>query len=105
MSLDNKITRDRLIRKIASATNYSIASVREVVNAMDEAILDYASSVDKENPEITIKIFEGVTLDAKYIPEKTKTNNLTGKTEHVESKIKPKFNVTRTYCQKVNSKR
>ena len=36
--------------------------------------------------------------------EKTKKNNLTGKTEFVSSKIKPKFNITRSYCEKLNRK-
>ena len=31
-------------------------------------------------------------------------NNLTGKMSFVESKIKPKINITRSYCEKLNNK-
>ena len=53
--------------------------------------------------DVCIKLFEGISLDGKYVPEKTKRNNLTGETNFVESKIKPKFNITRSYCDKLNN--
>ena len=36
--------------------------------------------------------------------EKAKKNNLTGQVSLVESKVKPKFNITRSYCEKLNNK-
>ena len=57
-----------------------------------------------EEQDVCIKLFEGISLDGIYVPEKTKTNNLTGKTNLVKSKIKPKFTITRSYCEKLNNK-
>ena len=51
-----------------------------------------------------IKLFEGMSLDGVYVPEKTKKNNLTGQMNFVDSRIKPKFNITRSYREKLNNK-
>lgn len=98
-----KITKENLIRDVAKQTNRSISDIREIYNTIEKDIFDILSSVDK-NGDISIRLFEGISLDGTYIPEKTKQNNLTGKISFVESKIKPKFNITRSYCEKLNSK-
>lgn len=98
-----KITKENLIRNIARETNKNINDVRDVYNSLENFIFNILSSVDV-NGDMSIKLFEGITLDGIYISEKTKRNNLTGEINFVESKIKPKFNVTRSYCEKLNSK-
>lgn len=97
-----KITKENLIRNIAEQTNKTMVNVKDVYNALEKTIFDILSSVDA-NENVSIKLFEGISLDGKYIPEKTKVNNLTGKESLVESKIKPKFNITRSYIEKLNS--
>lgn len=97
-----KITKEALIRDVASQTNNNISDVRVVYNAIENTIFDILSSVG-ENGDISIKLFEGISVDGIYIPEKTKRNNLTGKVNFVESKIKPKAVITRSYCEKLNS--
>lgn len=97
------ITKESLIRNIAKNTNNNIYDVREIYNALENMIFDALYSVNEEQ-DVCIRLFEGISLDGKYISEKTKRNNLTGKLSYVESKIKPKFNITRTYCEKLNNK-
>ena len=97
-----KITKEALIRDIANQTNNNITDVKTIYNALEKTIFDILSSVDV-NGDTTIKLFEGISLDGIYTPEKTKKNNLTGKMSIVESKIKPKFTVTRSYCEKLNN--
>lgn len=97
-----KITKDTLLRNIAKQTDNNIGDVKNIYNALESTIFDILSSVDI-NGDISIKLFEGISLDGTYIPEKTKKNNLTGKVSLVESKIKPKFTITRSYCEKLNS--
>ena len=103
MKEKNKITKENLIRNIAKETNKNINDVRDVYNSLEKLIRDNLSSV-KRNGDISIKLFEGISLDGIYIPEKTKKNNLTGETKPVKSKIKPRVNITRSYCEKLNSK-
>ncbi len=98
-----KVTKETLIKDIAKRTNKNISDVRDVYNALEKTIFDILSSVDV-NGDITIRLFEGISLDGTYIPEKTKQNNLTGEVSFVNSKIKPKFNITRSYCEKLNLK-
>ena len=97
-----KITKETLIRDIARQTNKSVGDVKDVYNVLEKTIFDILSSVDV-NGDISIRLFEGISLDGTYIPEKTKQNNLTGEVSLVESKIKPKFNITRSYCEKLNN--
>lgn len=97
-----KVTKENLIKDIAKQTNKNIGDVKDVYNALEKTIFDLLSSVDV-NGDITIRLFEGISLEGTYIPEKIKQNNLTGKKSLVESKIKPKFSITRSYCEKLNS--
>lgn len=103
MRKQNKITKENLIKIIAKQTKKSISDTKDFYNILENVIFDMLSSVDKEQ-DVCIKLFEGISLDGTYVPEKTKKNNLTGETNLVHSKIKPKFNVTRSYCEKLNSK-
>lgn len=98
-----KITKENLIREIARQTDNNISDIKFIYNALENYIFNILSSVN-ENQDVCIRLFEGISLDGSYIPEKTKKNNLTGKTNLVESKIKPKFNITRSYCEKLNDK-
>lgn len=98
-----RFTKENIIKDIAKQTNKNISDVRDVYNALEKTIFDILSSVNI-NGDISIRLFEGISLDGIYVPEKTKQNNLTGEVRFVESKIKPKFNITRSYCEKLNSK-
>ena len=97
-----KITKENLIRNIAKETNKNINDVRDVYNSLENFIFNVLSSVET-NGDISIRLFEGISLDGIYVSEKTKKNNLTGEVQLVESKIKPKFNITRSYCEKLNN--
>lgn len=98
-----RFTKENIIKDIARQTNNNISDVKEIYNALEKDIFDILSSVN-EDRDVCIRLFEGITLDGIYIPKKEKKNNLTGKTSFVESKIKPKFNITRSYCEKLNGK-
>jgi len=95
-------TKENIIKEIAKQTNNNIYEIRNFYNAFEDIIFNTLSSVNKEQ-NVCIKLFEGISLDGSYISEKTKKNNLTGKVNLVESKIKPKFNITRCYCEKLNN--
>ena len=97
-----KITKESLIRDIAKQTNKNIGDVREIYNTLETTIFDILSSVNQDR-DVCIRLFEGISLDGTYMAEKTKKNNLTGEMSLVESKIKPKFNITRSYIEKLNA--
>ena len=97
-----RFTKENLIKDIAKQTNNNIYNVKEIYNALENIIFDILSSVNKDR-DVCIRLFEGISLDGIYVPEKEKKNNLTGKTSLVKSKIKPKFNITRSYIEKLNN--
>ena len=98
-----KVTKENLIRMIAKQTNNSMVDTKDFYNTFENIIFNILSSVNEEQ-DMCIKLFEGISLNGIYVEEKTKRNNLTGKTNFVPSKIKPKFNITRAYCEKLNKK-
>ena len=98
---DGIISKKKLIKSIKSSHTKSI--VKNIYNILEETIFESLSSVDKKH-DVHIKMFEGVSLDGKFIPEKIKKNNLTGELGLVHSYIKPKFNITRSYREKLNDK-
>jgi nucleoid DNA-binding protein len=98
---DGVISKKRLMKSIKGYHTKSV--VKDVYSLLEDAIFNTLSSVD-DKQDVCIRLFEGVSLDGKYVPEKTKKNNLTSEMRVVESKIKPKFNITRSYCEKLNNK-
>lgn len=100
-----KVTKTKkcLIREIAEQSNKTVADTKDFYNAFETIIFNSLSSVN-EKQDICIKLFEGINLNGTYISEKKKKNNLTNQIDLVESKIKPKFNITRSYCEKLNKK-
>ena len=93
-------TKDRMIKKISAKTGRSFDTVRKFYNALEDSLAEVLSSAD-ENTDVTIKLCEGFTIDSKFVPEKEKLNNLTGKLIKTKEKIKCKANVTRNYCEKL----
>lgn len=95
-------TKDMLIKNIAEECNKNKSIVRTIYNAIEKSVAEILSSADP-NTDISIRLFEGVSIDSIYIPEKTKMNNLTGKVITAASKVKPKANITRYYCDKLTN--
>lgn len=99
----NVVTKENMIKIISKRTNQTISDTRDFYNALEDVIFDTLCSTNEEQ-NVRIKLFEGISLDGTYLPEKMKTNNLTGKTSLVLGRIKPKFNITRPYIEKINNK-
>ena len=95
-------TKDMLIRSIADACHKDIGTVRKIYNALEGNVAKLLSSATHDT-DISIRLFEGITIDSTFVPEKTKVNNLTGKVITSASKIKPKANITRNYRNKLTA--
>lgn len=95
------ISKKKLIKSIKNSHTKSV--IKDIYNLIESTIFNYLCSVDKKQ-DISIRLFEGISLDGTYASEKTKKNNLTGEINIVESKIKPRFKITRSYCEKINNK-
>ena len=98
----NTYTKEMLIRNISEECRRDIGTVRIIYNTMEDKIAQLLSTAD-DNTDVSVRLFEGISIDSTFIPEKTKVNNLTGKVITTMSKIKPKANITRTYRDKLST--
>lgn len=96
-------TKEMLIKEIASRCSKDSKIVKEVYNSLEESVFDILSSASSDF-DVSIRMFEGISFESAYVPEKTKVNNLTGETIIASSKIKPKANITRNYREKLTNK-
>lgn len=96
------ISKKKLIKSIKGKHTKSV--VKDIYNTLEHLIYQLLLTTNKDN-NIVIKLFEGISINGTYIPEKTKKNNLTGEISIVPDKIKPKFNITRSYHEKLNDNR
>ena len=102
---DNKkltYTKDMLIKNIAEKCGEDVKTIKLFYNALEDNIADILSSAEP-GTDMVIRLFEGITINSTYVPEKSKINNLTGEPIIAKSKIKPKANITRYYCDKLTN--
>lgn len=72
-----------------------------VIDAIAETVYKSLSQAN-EQESIRISLFDGMDIEAIYVPQKEKQNNLTGEKITVASKIKPKASFTRTCVDKLS---
>lgn len=92
------VTQDELIKKIANKEDIEVATVRKIFKSAEDFIFDYLSSATQSENRV-IKLFNGISLECKYIPEKkmhTYDDIICG------SKIWAKSKITRHYNRKLN---
>ena len=92
------LTQDDLIKRIAKREDINVAMVRKVFKTAEKIIFDHLSSTTPSETN-TIKPFDGLSIECKYIPKKeihTYDDIL------VNEKIWAKPKITRHYNRKLN---
>lgn len=97
-----RFTREDIIKQVAKDSYTSQATVRSILDSLEQRIFDNLSLTSEEYPNIIIRLFEGINFETTFVPEKLMKNNLTGKDIKAKSKIKLKVNVSRTYGEKLS---
>jgi len=95
------ISKKKIMKAIKDSHTKKV--VKDIYDIVETSLFESLSLVN-EKQNVNIKLFEGISLSGNYTSEKIKKNNLTGEMALVKGKIKPKFNITRTYCEKLNNK-
>lgn len=100
----NKITytKQMLMKKISEMCDFDLNFVKEVYYALEDSIAEILSTTTEKN-NVSIRLFEGITIDGVYVPQSIRINNLTGKIITSIAKIKPKVHVTKSYSQKITN--
>ena len=97
-------TKDMLIKTVAKDCRIDRNTVKDVYESIEDSVSD-ALSFANEDSDVSVRLFEGIVLNGVYVPSHEKVNNLTGKTIITKSKIVPKAHITRTYCDKISSRK
>lgn len=92
------LTQEKLIKKIANEEGISMAMVRKVFDTADKIIFDHLSSTTPSEP-MTVKLFNGISLECTYVPEK-EMHTFDDIISKEKIWVKPK--VTRYYNKKLN---
>ena len=93
-------TRDDLVNMISGETGVSQNFARSIYDVMEEKVRFMLSQAN-ENEDVKLKLFEGIALECKFIPEKVRKNNLTGEIITAKSKRKVKGKITKNYLGKL----
>lgn len=98
----NKITytKEMIVKNISRKCGKDTKSVKDIYNALEHEIEQLLSSANPDT-DVTLRLFEGISISSTFVPEQTMMNNLTGKMITSSSKIRPKVNITRRYCEKI----
>lgn len=96
----NVVTKEMLIKLIAKESGKDVNVVKSIYNIFEKVLTKLFAGVD-ENTDVSVRLFEGVSFDSSFIPQRKRHNNLTGKIIMATSKIKVKANITRNYCEKL----
>ena len=93
-------TRDDLVNMISGETGVSQNFARSIYDVMEEKVRFMLSQAN-ENEDVKLKLFEGIALECKFIPEKVRKNNLTGEIITAKSKRKVEGKITKNYLEKL----
>lgn len=96
----NVYTKAQIIKMVARSARIRKSLVKRVYEELENEIMTLLATAD-EGTDVSLRLFEGISIDSKFLPSKEKTNNLTGETIDTLEKIKAKANITRYYCDKL----
>lgn len=92
------ITQEMLIQQVAKEQNQDSAAIRRVFKSAEMLIFRILSAATPTDPAI-IKVFDGLSLECRYMPEKTiRTYDCI----HCSAKLWVKPKITRHYNRKLN---
>lgn len=63
------INQDTLIKQIADREDINVATVRKLFKSAEDIIFDYLSSI-APSEELTLKLFNGISIKRRYIKRK-----------------------------------
>ena len=92
-------TKAQIIKMVARRIRLRKSLVEDVFDGLEKEIFELLASADESG--VSLRLFEGITLDSEFVPESEKVNNLTGNKITTLAKIKAKANITRHYCGKL----
>lgn len=94
------VTREKIIEQIAQKGDIDVATVRKLMNAIDNTIFDYLSSVAPDQ-SVEIHLLDGLKIEGHYQPS-TFIDRGIFQNINSKEKIKAKAKITSYYNKKLN---
>lgn len=96
------INQDMLINQIADKEDVNVATVRDVFKSAEDIIFDYLSSITPSE-EVTIKLFNGISIKRKYIKRRRYSKGMFKNIDCPEH-VNIKASLSKYYNGQVNQK-
>jgi nucleoid DNA-binding protein len=96
------ITEKQLLEKIAGRTGENPATVRRILNGMEQEILACLASAAPEQ-EIKVKLMTGLSLESRYLPARETINPKTKEKTFSHPQVRCHAKVTAYFNQKLNN--
>lgn len=91
------INQENLIKKIANKEDLPVTTVRRILKSAEDICFDYLSSTTPTK-DFKIKIFDGLSLNSRYL-QNFESGNIS-----THDYIQVKSNISRHYKNKLNNK-
>lgn len=95
-------TKAQIIQLIAKRVRIRRSLVQKIYEGFEDEIRELLASAN-DAADVSLRLFEGITIDGHYLVPKEKVNNLTGEKIKTMEKIRAKAKITRHYNEKLSS--
>lgn len=95
-------TRAKMIDDVARSCRTRLSLVEKIYDEIETHLFELLSSA-KDNEDVAVNLFEGISLKSTYLPEREKINNITGEKIMARKAIKVKADISRVYKDKVTA--
>lgn len=96
------INQDTLVKQIADRENINVATVRKLFKTTEDIIYDYLSSISPSE-EITVKLWNGISIKRQYIQKRSYSKGMFEDIECPEH-VTVKARLSKYYIRQVNQK-
>ena len=93
-------TKAQMIQLIAKRVRIRRSLVQKIYEGFEDEIRELLSSASND-ADVSLRLFEGITIDGHYLAPRDKVNNLTGEKIRTTEKIRAKAKITRHYSEKL----
>lgn len=94
------ITREEMIKRLSEKTGYYQKDVRNVLNAMDDAVLEAFNEVT-DDEEISMQLVEGIKCGCKIVKSRERINPATQQPIICEPTCKPFAKFSQNFRQNI----
>ena len=95
-------TKAQIIQLIAKRVRIRRSLVQKIYEGFEDEIRELLASAN-DAADVSLRLFEGISIDGRYLAPKDKVNNLTGEKIKTMEKIRAKAKITRHYNEKLSS--